>query len=76
MVKPLILTSEVQFMQEVRVVDNAVCVAPENVSQNVEVEIDNVVPHNVPFSFLQKEPFLLDISYYHLVGLDCAKIWQ
>lgn len=40
MVKPLILTSEVQFMQEVRVVDNAVCVAPENVSQNVEVEID------------------------------------
>lgn len=53
-------------MQAVRVVDNAVCVAPENVSHNVEVQKDNATHFNA-FFFLSKEKA---ISCIPLVWLD------
>ena len=46
-------------MQAVRVVDNAVCVAPENVSHNVEVQKDNATRFNALSFCPRKKPFLI-----------------
>lgn len=52
-----------QFMQAVRVVDNAVRVAPENVSHNVEVQKDNAMHFKALFFCPRKKPFLVYLKF-------------